>query len=208
VSALKIGLFVLELRKGFHMYVFTVDFDLKSNKKLALFLMLFGLLVSCMIGCSRSKTHVQHGSSMEPTIPNGARISISSHVYCEQPPPRWELVAFRPPINKNTVFVMRVVGLPGETIQLDKGRLLINGKILSFPRELVGHVISTHTEQIFGRKSPYKIPQGHVFVLGDNSNTANDSRFWGALDQSLIIGRVDRVEPVNTKNDSTKGEGK
>jgi len=145
-------------------------------------------------GCLKQRMYVQYSSSMEPTIPRGSKMSVSPHAYVSQPPRRWELIVFNPPMNENAFFAMRVVGLPGETIQFHGKRFLVDGKVISIPQELSHLVFSSHFDQIVAKEKPYQIPSGHVFVLGDNSEVANDSRFWGALDQSLILGRINKVE--------------
>lgn len=127
-------------------------------------------------------------ASMAPTIPNPCYILVD-HVATEiSAPTRGEVVLFHFPDNPSRIFVKRVIGLPGDTVTIHGGHVYINGKVLKEPYLPAGLV----TDGDFG---PYHVPSGHYFMMGDNRNNSDDSRFWihKYVAQSAIIGRADYV---------------
>jgi signal peptidase I len=125
--------------------------------------------------------------SMEPTLNIGDRILVDKLSYHLHAVHRGDIVVFsRPPgetlepgVND---LVKRVIGLPGETISGQSGHVFINGKQLAEPWLPKG----TET----GNFSPVKIPKGDFFVMGDNRGFSSDSRVFGPISGSLIVGRV------------------
>lgn len=107
--------------------------------------------------------------SMEETVMTGSRILINQLAYVVEEPQRGDIVAFYWPDNPKEIFLKRVMGLPGETIQGIDGYVYINGVKLKedyTPQKL---------EQDFG---PFEVPEGGYFMLGDNRNNSKDSRYW------------------------------
>jgi signal peptidase I len=125
--------------------------------------------------------------SMEPTLNIGDRILVDKLSYHLHSVHRGDIVVFaRPPgetlepgVND---LVKRVIGLPGETISGQDGQVYINGKPLPEPWLPKGVVTSNF--------SPVKIPHGYYFVMGDNRGFSSDSRVFGPISGSLIVGRV------------------
>lgn len=134
-------------------------------------------------------------AAMSPTIKPGEKVTINYGAYAIDGPQRWDVVAFEPPFDTNSTFVFRVVGLPGETVSFDKAGIKLDGQELLMPERLsnityVSIAQSAHPTAYSDIQYPYLIPKGHYFVLGDNSAKAKDSRFWGAVPRSNIVGRV------------------
>jgi signal peptidase I len=125
--------------------------------------------------------------SMEPTLNIGDRILVDKLSYHLHSVHRGDIIVFaRPPgetlepgVND---LVKRVIGLPGETISGQDGQVYINGKPLAEPWLPKGVVT--------GNFSPVKIPKGYFFVMGDNRDFSSDSRVFGPISGSLIVGRV------------------
>jgi signal peptidase I len=115
--------------------------------------------------------------SMSPTIAPGDRICVDARGGDE--PARGEVWAFRMP--KLGVFIKRVVGLPGEVVEVAGGRLLVDGRPLAEP-----YVAGPITYAM----PPVRLEAGQYFVLGDNRNASNDSHVWGPLPSGQFIGRV------------------
>jgi signal peptidase I len=87
-------------------------------------------------------------------------------------------------------LIKRVIGLPGDTVEAHDGKVFVNGKAINEP--YLGPGITT------GPLEPQKIPANHYWVMGDNRGNSKDSRFFGPIDKSLIIGRAFvRVWPVS-----------
>lgn len=149
--------------------------------------------LAALMGCSKK---VRIGSSsMEPTLKKGSVVSIDIHAYTRAAPDRWDLVAFTSPLDAAGTWVFRVVGLPGETIEIREGKLMINGKVEPIPPSLrIGNYKSpdpaVNPPGTGPITFPFQIPTDSCFVLGDNVSNALDSRYWGALKQRHVLGKV------------------
>jgi signal peptidase I len=126
-------------------------------------------------------------ASMEPTLMIGDRILVDKVSYHLHAVHRGDIVVFATPPGEDAGpnvkdLVKRVIGLPGETISSAGGQVVINGKPLKEPWLVAGTVTTGITTQ--------KIPAGEYFVMGDNRSDSQDSRFFGPIHRSLIVGRV------------------
>jgi signal peptidase I len=147
---------------------------------------LFIVLVSVVsVGGCEKKNVVS--SSMSPTIKQGETVTVDYSAYMVGQPERWDVVVFQPPMFTNQLWAMRVVALPGETVSVSNG-ITIDGRAMSLPAHL------TNVSYLLAGSSArsYVVPAGSFFVLGDNSQNANDSRFWGGLPATNIVGKVKR----------------
>ncbi|NNN18800.1 MAG: signal peptidase I [Acidimicrobiaceae bacterium] len=143
----------------------------------------FGILVRTFVFQS---FYIPSGS-MIPTLKVGNRVLVNELSYDFHPIHRGDIIVFRtPPKDRgNPVIkdlVKRVVGLPGDTVSSANGKLEINGKPLSEPYLPPGTVTSGVPTQ--------KIPPGELWVMGDNRQNSEDSRFFGPISEKLIVGRV------------------
>jgi signal peptidase I len=125
--------------------------------------------------------------SMEPTLNIGDRILVDKLSYHLHAVHRGDIIVFAKPPDEQLSpgindLVKRVIGLPGETISGQNGQVYINGKPLAEPWLPKGVVTSN-----FG---PVKIPKNDYFVMGDNRGFSEDSRVFGPISGSLIVGRV------------------
>lgn len=102
---------------------------------------------------------------------------------------RGAVVTFKAPPEPEKHYVKRVIGLPGETIRIDNNVVYINGEPLAEPYVYW----KESTSPVPAYYPPRKIPEGHYFVMGDNRNVSADSRVWGLLPASHIIGRPWRI---------------
>ena len=136
--------------------------------------------------------------SMVPTLDVGDRIMVNKLSYDFHGVHRGDIVVFkRPPLEDQDFpdLVKRVIGLPGETISTENGHVYINGTELkepwlpSGPSSYTGALPDDEHPQ-FNMPGPVKIPPGHYYVMGDNRTDSEDSRFFGPISQSLIVGRA------------------
>jgi signal peptidase I len=110
---------------------------------------------------------------------------------------RGDVIAFRYPLQPDTIFVKRVVAASGDTVEIRNKRLLLNGKTIE------ENHIQHDDPQIYPKRKdlpepyrsrdqfgPVKIPAGEYFVLGDNRDKSSDSRYWGNLPQQYVIGKL------------------
>lgn len=126
--------------------------------------------------------------SMVPTLPFPTYLLVD-HVATEVSAPyRGEVVMFHHPANSTTEdpLLKRIIGLPGETVEIKNGHTYIDGKQLDEP------YVKVDMKGTFG---PYKVPEGEYFVMGDNRNISYDSRFWQNhfVPKANILGRIDAV---------------
>jgi len=120
-------------------------------------------------------------ASMEPTLYPEDRILVSKVDYLFSPPSRGDVIVFKYPLEPSVDYIKRIIGLPGEVIEIHNGLVFINGEALE------ENYIIQHEGYDFG---PLRVPEGMYFVMGDNRNDSSDSRYWGPLDQSLIVGEA------------------
>jgi len=123
------------------------------------------------------------GQSMEPNFENGNYLIIDELSFRFRDPRREEVVVFRYPRNPSQRFIKRIIGLPGEKIEIKAGSIMVNDQILDESEYLP-----------FGLQTPGNIQislnENEYFVLGDNRISSFDSRQWGPLPRKNIIGRV------------------
>ena len=126
------------------------------------------------------------GSSMEPTLQNGDNLLVDKVSYRFRDPKRFEIIIFPYQYEKNTYYIKRIIGLPGETVWINQGKIYINGKIL---KENYG--LAT-IEDPGDAATPIHLGKNEYFVMGDNRNNSTDSRFAnvGLIKRKNIVGRA------------------
>jgi signal peptidase I len=123
------------------------------------------------------------GTSMLPLLEDGERILVNKYVYRFHPIQRGDVVVFWYPLDPSVSFIKRVVGLPGETLEIRQGVLFVNGRAVSEPYLRA----SFRANEDLG---PIEVRRGHYYVLGDHRNGSNDSRSWGEVPERYIYGRA------------------
>ncbi|MBZ9572309.1 signal peptidase I [Patescibacteria group bacterium] len=127
------------------------------------------------------------GQSMEPNFENGDYLIIDEISYRFRTPERGEVIVFKSPNSPSQRFIKRVIGLPGETVEIKEGKVKIskNGitEILDESSYLPKFLKTKGNAQI-------SLAKGEFFVLGDNRDVSSDSRSWGALPKKNIVGLV------------------
>ena len=145
------------------------------------------------------------GSSMDPTLEHGQYLLVNRLLYLRidserlskiipfwestdqtshfalRAPKRGEVIVFQFPRDPNKDFVKRVVGLPGEVIEMRDGRVYVDGVVLEEPYL---------TAKDNSNKSEYQLKDGEYYVLGDNRSHSNDSRSWGPVPEANLRGKV------------------
>ena len=116
-------------------------------------------------------------------------------------PERGDVTVFKLPTDNSTDYIKRVIGLPGEVISLQDGSVSINGRLLPepfLPTDLRTDTYPGPSNNGFALHHAYRIPAGDVFVMGDNRPESCDSRYWGPIRESTIVGEVDlRIWPLS-----------
>jgi signal peptidase I len=125
--------------------------------------------------------------SMSPTIQKGDFLISDPNAYENLSPLRGDLVVFDYPREPKKQFLMRVIAVAGETVEIRDRQVQINGELLQGSYKIQTDMPPDKDRDNFG---PFKIPAGHCFVLGDNRDNSYDSRFWGALPFADVKGRA------------------
>ena len=144
------------------------------------------------------------GSSMHPTLEGGQYLMVNKAVYFQldmqrlsrvipfwrvdqaspqfviHPPERRDVIVFHFPRDPSKDFVKRVIGVPGDEVEIRRGTVYLNGKELKEPS--IDHDTSTI--------SPVRLAEKEYFVMGDNRSSSNDSRTWGPVPEDHVLGKV------------------
>ena len=123
------------------------------------------------------------GTSMAPLLSDQERIFINKFVYHFEPIERGDVVVFWYPLDRTKSFIKRVVGLPGDEVEIRRGRVFINGKSLEEP-----YVPSQYIDT--AAYGPVQIPRDEYFVMGDHRISSNDSRIFGPVPSAFIYGKA------------------
>jgi signal peptidase I len=145
------------------------------------------------------------GSSMNPTLESGQHLIVNKLVYSQldmdrlsriipfwqvetpdtryaiHPPRRGEVIVFHFPRDPSKDFVKRVIGLPGEEVEILQGKVYINEQALTEP-----YLDRLDTSRV----GPTRLREKEYFVLGDNRRSSNDSRIWGPVSETYVVGKV------------------
>lgn len=165
-----------------------------------LLVVVIALAVALLLRIFVVQTFFIPSGSMEPTLNIGDRILVDKLSYDFHSIHRGDIVVFARPPAENcgggpvNDLVKRVIGLPGNTISLSRGHVLINGKRLDetwLPSSVQGVTFPGPPGTPYSLAKPYVVPANHYFMMGDNRTESCDSRYWGPIDRNLIVGKVD-----------------
>lgn len=145
---------------------------------------------------------VVDGPSMQPTLEDRDRMIVNKFVYDMRSPKRFEIIVFH--ASEQSDYIKRVIGLPGEHVAYKDEQLYINGEIVEEPfKERLSpeeaYYMDTEPFMLEWLPGNYSvIPEGYVFVLGDNRNNSTDSRTFGLVSMDSIVGKVNMTYwPLN-----------
>jgi signal peptidase I len=140
---------------------------------------LVGLAIFFLLRALVEPFVVEH-SSMWPTIEEGEYILVDKVSYHFHEPERGDIIVFRPPWNFGRPYIKRVIGLPGDVVEIKDGAVFVNGNRLDEP-------YAGWTQDIL---PAVQVPEGEYFVLGDNRNNSYDSRRGWTVNRKDIVGRA------------------
>ncbi len=123
------------------------------------------------------------GPSMRPTLQSAERLVVNKFIYRFRAPERGEILVFRYPRDPSRDFIKRVIAVPGDTIEIKDGRVFVNQQLMNEP-----YILS----KTRGDYPLATVPEGHIFVMGDNRNNSEDSRFAdvGFVPFELVKGKA------------------
>jgi signal peptidase I len=151
-------------------------------------ILLVALILALIVRSYVAEPRFIPSDSMMPTLHVGDRLVVEKMSYRFGLPNFGDIVVFDPPpqlqeqgYSKDQAFIKRIIGTPGETIEVKNGKVYINNQPLpeSYIAEAPKYLMS-----------PATVPEGSFFVMGDNRNNSNDSHVWGFLPKEYILGRA------------------
>jgi len=162
-------------------------------------IVLVAVLVALAVQAWLVKPYRIPSESMLDTLRPGDRVLVNRAVYHLREPHRGDVVVFRYPHDPSVVFIKRIVGVPGDVLEVRDGRLYVNGRR---PGEPYVHRTSGRADPTVAQAAiagstlhdpwslaePYRVPDGEYFVMGDNRTDSDDSRDWGTVPRTAIVG--------------------
>ena len=138
------------------------------------------LLIALAINFFVAQPTLVRGYSMEPTLHQEERLLVEKVSYRFHAPQRGDIVVLKV-AQEPIPLVKRVIGLPGETVEIRQGKVYVNGQHLDEP----------YLRQVpYGNMPARPVPAGSIFVLGDNRNNSNDSRYFGVVPLDDVVGKA------------------
>jgi signal peptidase I len=138
--------------------------------------------LDCEFGLLKTRQFLVEGASMEPTFPNGTLVEHSD--YGDASPKLGDIVVFRSPTNPAREFIKRIIGVPGDVLEIDRAtsEVTVNDQVIDEPYLGSKTICSTSCRWV--------VPEGSYFVMGDNRQNSSDSRQGWFLPAENILGRV------------------
>jgi len=127
--------------------------------------------------------------SMRPTLLEGDRLLVNKFIYKFKDPERGDIIVFTFPQDRKKDYIKRLIAKGGESVEIKNGNIYINGEIVEEP-----FIVRSNT---YYNKEPYgginekiEVPEDSFYVLGDNSSSSKDSRYWGFVSKKDVIGKA------------------
>ena len=148
------------------------------------------IIVFVLIGVFAVQPVVVEGTSMLPELHDGERLLVNKLIYYKIDGVSWghlergDIVVFWYPKEPDKSYVKRIIGLPGETVEVRNGKVFIDGE------QLEEDYLDSEHNQALPTFSPRKVEEHHYFVMGDNRDNSSDSRYWGLVPEKYIYGKA------------------
>lgn len=127
------------------------------------------------------QNYLVDGTSMQPSLVNNQYVLVNKLAYLFHTPERGDVIVFHWPVDTNKDLIKRVIGVPGDVIVIDSKTVRVNGVLLNEPYI---------TEPFNPAGNKWVVPPNDYFVMGDNRQVSDDSRDWGFVPKSYIIGKA------------------
>ena len=127
---------------------------------------------------------IVNGESMVPTLENGDSLIIDEISYRVEDPERGEVIVFRNPTKNKQFLIKRIIGLPGETVEISGSQVIIRKD------DSILQLDETYLNGDFSSYGTWKLGENEYFAMGDNRQKSLDSRSWGVLPGDLIVGKT------------------
>ncbi len=141
--------------------------------------LVFSLLLFAIINTLTARIRVD-GQSMEPTLHSNEFVIVNRLAYRLGQPKIGDVIVFHPPTDPEQEYIKRVIGLPGDEVVISHQQVKVNGRLLEEP-----YIASPPRYE-----SSWMVPEGALFVLGDNRNNSSDSHSWGTVPLRNVVGKA------------------
>lgn len=139
------------------------------------------LAVVLFVGINTVSARVRvDGFSMRPTLDDGEFVLVNRLSYRFGEFRRGDIIVFHFPMDPNQELIKRIIGLPGDSVGIANGIVHVNGQAVS----------ETYIAETPNYSGDWRVPEGHLFVLGDNRNDSSDSHSWGLLPVENVVGKA------------------
>lgn len=153
------------------------------------------ILVAALVGLIFSRCIIINAvipsGSMENLLKKGDRLIGFRQAYLLKSPERYDVVMFHYPVDESRLYIKRVIGLPGETVSIEDGKIYIDDSDVPLEEDYL-------PEEWYSDCDGYEfdVPEGHYLMLGDNRNISEDARYWAeiALEEGLASGEEEAME--------------
>jgi len=155
----------------------------KEKKAAASVLSLLMLVAGGCSGLAQLQPVRVQGKAMEPALKDGDRVILTKDIDKLE---RGDIVVFHFPKDPTKSYIKRIIGLPGEEVQVDAGRIMVDG------RQIEEAYVDPKNNQSHFSRARIKLAPGSFYVLGDNRDNSSDSRIWGPVERHFIYGKFVR----------------
>jgi signal peptidase I len=154
-----------------------------ANAKSILVSFLIAFAVAC--GFQGKDSIVLQGKAMLPSFKEGQRVKIKRFDRFEEPDlKRGDVVLFLFPDDPSAHYVKRLIGLPGDTVEIREGKVIVNSQELDEP------YVNSQLNQSHRSQQPVYVKRNYYYVLGDNRDNSSDSRIWGLVPERYVFAKV------------------
>ncbi|MCY0877957.1 MAG: signal peptidase I [Firmicutes bacterium] len=157
------------------------DSKKKSGTRELIQTLVIALILAFLIRTFVFESFQVSGHSMLPTLRNGDRVLVNKLAFVFGKPKTGEIIVFHSPVDPSQDWIKRVIGVPGDTVSIKNNVVYINGK--RYPEPFLKYRQSPNV-------APVYVPPGYLWVLGDNRPISYDSRYFGLLKESKVIGQA------------------
>lgn len=140
---------------------------------------LMSVVLFLLLNAATSRVRV-YNISMQPTLQEGNLLVVNKLAYKLGEPKHGDIIVFHYQGTVTEDYIKRVIGLPGDTVQIGNGIVRVNGQTITEP----------YIAELPGYTGQWKVPEGEIFVLGDNRNHSSDSHDWGFVQQEWVVGKA------------------
>ncbi len=140
---------------------------------------LMAVVLFLLLNAATSRVRV-YNISMQPTLFEGNLLVVNKLAYKLGEPKHGDIIVFHYQGTVTEDYIKRVIGLPGDTVEIGNGIVRVNGQAITEP----------YLAELPGYTGSWKVPNGELFVLGDNRNHSSDSHDWGFVQQEWVVGKA------------------